>query len=288
MGGIRGCDENSGIFLFSEMTVAACLRQPMTAPEKPNPHDHPLANILINVLIPVLALSYLSKDPEFQQSLGKAVRPWHIGPVKALIVALVFPIGYGAWHFITTRKGNFFSALGLVSVLLTGGLTIYLWNQDGTVKPNAALLFAIKEASIPFILSIAVIGSHYTATPLLRVFLYTDSAFDIPRIEKRVEEIGGGETYRIILYRATWLFATSFLISTLMNFGLAMYFLGGLDHAATNARELYNQQVAKLTGWSFAVIGIPILAFLFFTLRRLISRLGALTGLKDEELLLPR
>jgi hypothetical protein len=73
-----------------------------------------------------------------------------------------------------------------------------------------------------------------------------------------------------------------------MNFGLAMYFLGGLDHAATNARELYNQQVAKLTGWSFAVIGIPILAFLFFTLRRLISRLGALTGLKDEELLLPR
>jgi hypothetical protein len=265
-----------------------CSAQPMTVSGKPRKEEHPLANILINVLIPVLALSYLSKDPDFQQSLGKAVRPWHIGPVKALIVALVFPIGYGAWHFITTRKGNFFSALGLVSVLLTGGLTIYLWNQDGTVKPNAALLFGLKEASIPLILGIAVIGSHFTATPMLRVFLYTDSIFDVRRIESRVEEIGGGETYRTILYRATWLFAASFFISTVLNFGLAWYFLGGLDHAAANARESYNQQVAKLTGWSFAVIGIPILAFLFFTLKRLMSRLGDLTGLKEEELLLPR
>ena len=257
-------------------------------PHAEKPKDHPLANILINVLIPVLALSYLSKDPEFQQSLGKAVRPWHIGPVKALVVALAFPIGYGIWHFVTTRRGNFFSALGLVSVLLTGGLTIYLWNQDGTVKDNAAVLFGLKEASIPLILGIAVIGSHYTATPLLRVFLYTDSIFDIPRIESRVAETGKGEIYQTILFRATLLFATSFFISTLLNFGLALYFLGDLDHAANNARELYNQRVAKLTGWSFAVIGVPILAFLFFTLRRLMSRLGELTGFKDDELLLPR
>ena len=36
--------------------------------------EHPLANILVNVLIPVLALSYLSKDPEFQRAIGKAVQ----------------------------------------------------------------------------------------------------------------------------------------------------------------------------------------------------------------------
>ena len=33
--------------------------------------EHPLVNILINVLIPVLALSHLSKDPELQQALGE-------------------------------------------------------------------------------------------------------------------------------------------------------------------------------------------------------------------------
>ena len=50
--------------------------------------EHPLANILINVLIPVLVLSYLSKDPALQEQLGKDAKPWHIGPIKALVVAL--------------------------------------------------------------------------------------------------------------------------------------------------------------------------------------------------------
>lgn len=258
----------------------------MPAPK--NQPEHPLANILINVLIPVLALSYLSKDPEFQLALGKAVRPWHIGPLKALVVALMFPIGYGIWHFTKTRKPNFFSALGLISVLLTGGLTLFLWNKDGTVKPNADVLFGLKEASIPFILGLAVIGSHYTNNPLLRLFIYSDSLFDIPKIERRVDEINGRERYQQILFQATLMFAASFFISTVLNFGLSLFFLGGLDHAAANARELYNERVAKLTGWGFAVIGVPILIFLFFTLRRLLKSLGSLTSMKDEEMMLPR
>lgn len=255
--------------------------------KKPDP-ENPLANILINVLIPVLALSYLSKDPEFQQSIGKAVKPWHLGPIKALVIALVPPISYGIWFFVKTRKFNFFSALGLFSVLLTGGLTLFLWNKDGTVKPNADILFGLKEASIPFILGLAVIGSHWTRTPLLRAFLYTDAIFDIPKIERKVGEIGAAERYRKILLQATILFAASFFISTLMNFGLAIYFLGDLDHLAPNAREIYNAQVAKLTGWGFAVIGVPMIAFLFFTLQRLLAGLRGLTGLNNEELTLPR
>lgn len=260
----------------------------MAAPQKHAQQEHPFINILINVLIPVLVLSYLSKDPEFQKAIGKVAQPWHLGPVKALMVALALPLGYGAWHFITTRKANFFSALGLFSVLLTGGLTIYLWNQDGTIKPNADILFGLKEASMPLMLGIAVLGSHFTATPLLRVFLYSDSIFDVPRIEQRVAEIDSQARYQKILFRATQLFAASFFLSTLMNFGLALYFLGGLDHNAANARELYNEQVAKLTGMGFLVIGVPIMVFLFFTLRRLLKDLGELTGFTEEELMHPR
>jgi hypothetical protein len=260
----------------------------MAAPEKSTHQEHPLVNILINVLIPVLALSYLSKDAVFEQSIGKAARFWHIGPFNALMVALAFPIAYGVYHFLKTRRANFFSALGLVSVLLTGGLTIFLWNKDGTVKPHADVLFGLKEASIPFILGLAVIGSHFTGSPLLRVFLYSDSMFDIRRIENRVSEINGQETYRRILLEATLMFAASFFLSMVLNFGLAMYFLGDLESTASNARELYNERVAKVTGWGFAVIGVPILVFLFLTLMRLLKRLGALTGLKQDELLLPR
>lgn len=250
--------------------------------------EHPLANILINVLIPVLILSYLSKDPLLQEKLGKAVKPWHIGPLKAMILALALPLGYGAWHFIKTRKGNFFSALGLVSVLLSGGLTLYLWNANGTVKPNAGILFGIKEALIPLVLGVAILMSHRTPTPLIRVFLYNDSIFDIPKIENRVAEISAHSAYDSILLGATRLFAASFFLSSLMNLGLAQWFFRGFDSTAIDALEKYNAIIARVTGWGFAVIGVPILIFLFFTLRRLLKGLENLTGYTDDELMLPR
>lgn len=260
-----------------------------TDKQAPKPaQEHPLANILINVLIPVLALSYLSKDPEIQQMLGKAVKPWHIGPIKALIVALAFPICYGVWFFIKTKKMNFFSGLGLFSVLLTGGLTLFLWNEDGTVKEHAAVLFGLKEASIPFVLGMAIIASHWSKTPLLRTFLYSDSIFDINKIERKVAELGRETDYQKVLLNATLLFAASFFISTLLNFGLSIYFLGDLDHAAANAREIYNEKVAKVTGWGFLVIGLPVMVFLFLTLKKLLKGLSELTGLDDEQLMMPR
>jgi hypothetical protein len=252
------------------------------------PQEHPLANILINVIVPVLILSFLSKDPALQEKLGKIAQPWHIGPLKAMLLALILPLGYGAWHFLKTRKGNFFSALGLISVLLSGGLTIYLWNQDGTVKPNAGLLFGIKEALIPLVLGIAILTSHRSASPLIRVFLYNDSIFDIPKIETRVAEISAQVAYNRLLLGATQLFAASFFLSSLMNLGLAQWLFRGFDATAIDALENYNAIIARITGWGFAIIGVPILVFLFFTLRRLLKGLGTLTGFKDEELMLPR
>jgi hypothetical protein len=250
--------------------------------------ENPLANILINVLIPVLVLSYLSKDPVIQEQLGKPVKPWHIGPVYSMAVALALPLGYGIWAFIKTRKFNFFSALGLVSVLLTGGLTLYLWNQDGSVKPNAGLLFGIKEGSIPLVLGVAILLSFRSANPLLNVFLYNDTLFDIPKIENKIREQQAETGYQNLLLQATRLFAASFLLSSLMNITLALWFFRGFDHTGANALETYNGIVAKLTGWGFAVIGVPILIFLFFTLRFLLKGLRNLTGFKDEDLMLPR
>lgn len=244
-----------------------------------NDREHPLANILVNVLIPVLALSYLSKTGD---------KPWHIGPMKAMILALAPPILYGIWFFVKTRKCNPFSVLGFASVLLTGGITLYLWKGDGTIRPNADVLFGIKEASIPLVLGTTVLLSHRSSNPLLRVFLYSDSMFDIPKIEKSIDAAGEQAAYKKLLWQSTLLFAASFFLSTVLNFFLAMYFLGGIDIHAANAQEIYNEQVGKLTGWGFAVIGIPILIFLMATLWRLLAGLRKLTGLDNEQLLLPR
>lgn len=252
----------------------------MSQPQK----EHPLANILINVLIPVLILSHLSKDPALQES----PKPWHIGPVYAMIAALALPLGYGIWSFLKTRKANVFSALGFVSVLLTGGLTIYLWNKDGSVKPNAGFLFGIKEGLIPFFLGIMVLVSAKTTTPLLRTFLYNDSIFDIPKIEKEVAAKDNTIPYHSLIGRATRLFALSFFISAVLNLALALFFFRSFEHAAPGALETYNAIVGRLTLWGFLVIGVPILCFFFFTLRYLLHGLRLLTGLTDEQMMLPR
>jgi hypothetical protein len=250
--------------------------------------EHPFANILINVLIPVLILSYLSKDPALQEQLGKEAKPWHIGPLKAIIVALALPLGYGVWHFAKTRKFNFFSGLGLFSVVLTGGLTLYLWNKDGSVKEHAGILFGIKEGVIPLALGFAVLLSQRSATPLLNVFLYNDSLFDIPKIEKTVEEKNAESSYKSVIKQATHLFAVSFFISSVLNVLLSLWFFRGFDRTAADALEVYNGIIGKLTGWGFAVIGVPLLVFLFFTLQKLLKGLREVTGLKDDDLMLPR
>jgi hypothetical protein len=253
-------------------------------PDPKPKQEHPLANILVNVLLPVIALSFLSKDP----ALVEKARPWHIGPLWAMVIALALPLGYGIWHFAKTRKGNFFSALGLVSVLLSGGLTLYLWNKDGTVKPNADLLFGIKEALIPLILGFAILYSKRSGTPLIRVFLYNDTIFDVPKIESKIGERQEQPRYAMLLHEATRLFAGSFFLSALLNLGLALWFFRGFDEKTVGALQEYNAIVAKLTGAGFLVIGVPLMGIMFLILTRLLKGLRELTGLKDDELMMPR
>jgi hypothetical protein len=260
----------------------------MAMPEPKPKQEHPLANILVNVLIPVLILSFLSKDPALQAKLGKTAHFWHIGPLKAIVLALLLPLGYGIWHFIQTKKGNFFSVLGLISVALSGGLTLYLWNADGTVKPNAGFLFGVKEGLIPLVLAVAIWNSGRTENPMVRVFLYNDTIFDIPKIESKVAETATRSGYDSLLIGANRIFALSFVLSAVMNVGLAQWFFRGFNSLAPDALENYNAIIGKVQIAGFAAIGVPLMGILFLILNRLLKGLRELTGMTDDELMLPR
>lgn len=246
---------------------------------KPAPKENPLHNFLLNVLLPVVALSVLSKEG------GK---PWHLGPVWGMVLAVTLPLGYGIWFYARSRKANAFSIIGLGSVLLTGGITLLAWRADGTIHPRAALYFALKEASIPFILGMCVLLSHRTKTPLVRVFLFNPDIFDVARIEAALERSGKQAEFQALLWHAALAFSASFLISTVLNFFLSMYFLGGVDTTAANAREAYNDAVGRQTFWGFFVIGLPVLVMLMATIHGMLGRLSMLTGLDRDALMVPR
>ena len=232
-----------------------------------------MTNVMVNVLIPVLALTMLSKDGD---------KLWHIGPLIGMLVAVAFPLCYGIYDIIVRRKVNFFSILGLVSVLLTGGLTLFLWEEGEKVADNAAVLFGIKEACIPVMFGITILLSHWTDSPLVRVFLYTPELFDIPRIEKTVKANDKMARYEKLIFQTTLIMSLSFFISAVANYFLAQHFLQGAD-----TRELYNAGVGKLTGWGFLVIGLPCLVLWMGALFRLIKGIKSMTGLDTDSIMVP-
>lgn len=242
--------------------------------------DNPLADILVNVLAPVLILSKCSKDGESF---------WHLGPYLAMGLALSIPLLYGIWHFTKVKKVNLFSAVGLANVLLTGVITIYLYSSDDPSRRTAApYLFGLKEAIQPLILGSLFLFTHNKKSPLFNAFIYNDGIFDHGRINKCLKEKGTVEEHKKLLWTSTLLFFGSFCLSAVMNLGLAWYFLHDLDPSAENWKELYNEDVGRITGWGFLVIGVPLLVVGGFILARLIKGLKVLTGLETEKILQAR
>jgi hypothetical protein len=151
----------------------------MSEPKKP---DSPMISILLNVVIPVAILSFLSKDE-------------YLGPVWALVVGLAFPIGYGIRTLIRDRKADFISIIGIVSVTLTGVFGIL------KLPPEYV---AIKEAAIPLILGIVIIASLKTPFPLIKKILMTEALFDVDRLKSALKEKGTEAAFEKRLVGLTW------------------------------------------------------------------------------------
>ena len=236
--------------------------------------ENPLLNIFVNVLLPIVALSQLSKSGD---------KSWHIGPEYGMAVAVAFPFIYGVVFLFKYKKFNFYSVLGIISVLLTGFITIHVWNEDGSIKENADLLFAIKEAAIPLMLGAAMLYSHRTKNPLIDVFFLNPDIFDIKKIEETAKEKNTFNNYLAFRLKLTWMFASSFLLSSLLNFILAMYLLKD-----ANDKESYNLAVGKVMGYGYLVIGIPLMIIMVGCLIYLMKTISRITGLTKEEFMMPK
>ena len=97
-------------------------------PTAPAKQESLLANLLINIIIPALILAKLSGDD------------W-LGTKWAIVVALAFPLLYGLRDFLKTGRANFFSGLGIISILLTGGISLMELDAKYIAIKEACLLY---------------------------------------------------------------------------------------------------------------------------------------------------
>lgn len=237
-----------------------------------------LLDIFVNVIAPVLILSHMSKED------GKF---WHLGPIVAMCIALALPLGFGIWHFIKNKTVNLFSFVGLIAILMTGLITIYLFYYEES-REHVAIIFGIKEAVVPLVLGSLFIITHSKKSPLLKTFLYNESLFDVNRIEKTVKEKSEEADYKKLLWQSSLIMFGSFCLSAAANLFLSIYFFQDLEASAENWKVEYNEIVGKITGYGFLVIGLPFFFVMAFILYFLMKRLKSITGLSSEEVLVPR
>ncbi|OYY61296.1 MAG: MFS transporter [Hydrogenophilales bacterium 28-61-11] len=222
------------------------------SPKKPNQ----LIELLVNIVIPSVILMKFSG-------------PEDLGAVNALLLALAFPLFWGARDLVTRRKINLFAALGLVSILLTGGI--------GLLQLDTQWL-AVKEAAIPGLIGLAVVVSAYTSKPLVRVLLFSPALMNVERIQENLDQRGNTAIFEARLKAATWMLGGSFFFSSAMNYFLATWIV--VSPAGTPA---FNEELGQLTLLSYPMIALPSMLIMMFVLYFLAHTIKTLAGLKLTE-----
>jgi hypothetical protein len=216
-----------------------------------------LLNLACNIAIPTIVLVQLSKDK------------W-LGAQWGMIVALIFPLGYGIYDLLTRKKTNLFSIVGVLSVLLTGGL-----NQ----MRAGNMWFAIKEAAIPALFGIAMLVSTRTKRPLVRELLWNDQVIDTAKVDAVLAEKGQRGELDRLLSRANLGLALSFLLSAVLNFGLARYLL----KSPTGTPE-FNAELGRMHVLNWPVIVLPSMVVTVIVFWKLMNGLTRITGLPFDEI----
>lgn len=206
-------------------------------------------NLIFNILIPTLILTKFSGEQQ-------------LGPQWGVVIALAFPVGYGVRDYWQRKKLNFFSALGVISVLLTGGMSLL------EIDPK---YIAIKEAAIPALFGLATLISLKTPWPLVRTFLYNDQVLETDRVNRALDQYETHAAFERALRNASIMLAGSFFLSSVLNYLLARWVL-----VSPPGTEAFNAELGKMTALSFPVITLPAMVVLmsaFFYLFREIKRL---------------
>lgn len=225
-----------------------------TSTAKPNA----LTELLVTLIIPSLILMKLSG-------------PEDLGAVNALLLALAFPLSWGIRDLITQRKLNPFAALGLVSILLTGGI--------GLLQLDTQWL-AVKEAAIPGLIGLVVAGSAHTRFPLVRVLLFSPALMNVEKIQDSLIQRGNQAAFEMRLKIATWMLGGSFFFSAAMNYFLAIWIV--TSPAGTPA---FNEELGRLTLLSYPMIALPSMLIMMAVLYYLARTIRILAGLKLAEVL---
>tara|TARA_R110002096_G_scaffold147671_22_gene307811 strand:- start:5838 stop:6590 length:753 start_codon:yes stop_codon:yes gene_type:complete len=230
-----------------------------TSPQKP---ENPWPNLVFNIVLPTLIMLKLSPIP------GAEGSPFYaIGPTWAVVLALLFPIGFGIHDYLQKRKVNIFSVLGILLVLLKG--TILL------LKANTQLIVWI-ESGMPVLVGIVTLSTAWLKKPLIQRILLNPQVIDQPKLEMGLKENENTGRVRPLMVEVSVIYALLSVFVGFLNFALANHILQS-DPKIDEVSAV--QEYGKLQVLQFPVIGIPYMVLSIGLLVYTLRKLGKLSGI---------
>lgn len=220
--------------------------------------ENVFVNLLFNVALPAILMAQLSKENL-------------LGPAWGLVVALLFPLGYGLYDFVTRRKTNVLSILGFVGILASGVLG--LLKLDGH-------WFAVKDAALPTVIGLLLLASMRSKEPLIKTLFFNETILDLPRVEAALAARGAHTALAALLRKCTVLVSLAFFLSAVLAYFLARWLL-----TSPGGTPEFNAQLSKMHWLSLPVISLPAMVMMLFALWQLIKGITRLTGLTTDEVL---
>ncbi len=225
--------------------------------------DNGLNNLIINIVVPAIILM---KGAKWADKLNLEITAVH-----TLIIALAFPLIYGLYDLIIKKEKNFIAVLGFVSILLSGIV--------GVMKLSTELI-AIKEAAIPFIIGCVIYFSNFTSFPIAPKFLYHEDIFDKEAINQNLDETKQA-SLKSNIKKASFFLFLSFMLSAVLNYVLAKYFV-----KSPTGTEAFNDELGQMTLYSYPIIVIPSMLIMFGIIWYIYNSIKKLTGLDSNAIFL--
>ena len=106
-----------------------------------------------------------------------------------------------------------------------------------------------------------------------------DAFMDTAKVAKTLDENGKQSEFDSMMVKATWMLASSFVLSAILNFLLAKWIV--VSESGTDA---FNSELGTMNLYSYPVIVLPCMVITIFSMFYVFGNIKKLTGLELEDL----
>ena len=216
----------------------------------------PNMQLAVGFVIPTVILLFFSSDSR-------------LGPLWAMVLALVFPFTLELYSLSVRRKPSYISIFAILGILMVGAISLLGLSKEW---------LAIRRSIVYVVAALGLFLALYFKPGFVNRAL--THVMDMDTVHAAAEKKGTTRSLARYINRTSYIFALLLLLIGVASYGVTMIFIT----APTGSSE-FNAQYAELRVLSLLYVSLPFLLGATALLVYLVSKIEKLTGIDTEELL---